>query len=143
MSLEENKAIVRRFLEAVNKQDLSALDNFVSTDYLDHTNQFQSRERVKQAITTFYKGFPDFHVTIEGIIAEGDKVWVRERETGTHRGEYRGIAPTEKKVAFTCIDTFKIVDGKIAEGWHVYDFLDFYKQLDVIDYKGFPDEKVS
>jgi len=143
MSLEENKAIVRHFLEALNKQDLSALDDFVAPDYLDHTNQFQGLDRVKQAITAFYKGFPDFHVTIEDIIAEGDKVWVRETETGTHRGEYQGIVPTGKKMTFTCIDTFKIVDSKIAEAWHVYDFLEFYKQLGVIDYKGFPDEDIS
>jgi len=143
MSLEANKAIVHSFLEAINEQDLSALDDFVATDYLDHTNQFQGLNRVKRAITTFYKSFPDFHVAIDDIIAEGEKVWVRETETGTHRGEYRGIAPTGKKMTFACIDTFKIVDGKIAEAWHVYDFLAFYRQLDVIEYKGFPDEKVS
>ena len=140
MSFEENKAVVRSFLEALNKQNLLALDNFVAADYIDHTNQFQGLENMKQAITTFYKGFPDFHVTIEDIIAEGDKVWVRETETGTHRGDYQGIAPTGKKLTFSCIDTFKIVDGKVAEAWHVYDFLDFYRQLGVIDYKGFPEE---
>jgi C-1 hydroxylase len=140
LSLEENKAIVRHFLEALNKQDLSSLSDFVAPDYLDHTNQFQGLDSVKQAITTVYKGFPDFHVTIEDIIAEGEKVWVRETETGTHRGEYQGIAPTGKKMTFTCVDTFKIVDGKIAEAWHVYDFLEFYRQLGVIDYKGFLEE---
>ena len=134
MSLEENKAIVRKFLEALNKQDLSSLDDFVATDYLDHTNIFKGLNDVKQAITTFYKAFPDFHVKIEDIIAEGDKVWVHEIETGTHKGEYNGIAPSGKKINFTCVDIFKVVNMKIAEAWHVYDFLDFYKQLSIIEY---------
>ena len=133
LPVEENKALVCSFLETINKQDLSSLDDFVATDYLDHTNQFQGLETVKQAVTTFYKAFPDFHVTIKNIIAEGDKVWVHETETGTHRGDYQGIAPTGKKMTFECVDTFKIVDGKIAEAWHIYNFLDFYKQLGVIE----------
>ena len=127
MSLEENKVIVQSFIEALNKQDLSSLDDLVATEYFDHTNQFRGLEIVKQAIAIFYKGFPDFHVTIEDIIAEGDRVWVRETETGTHEGEYRGIAPTGKKISFACVDTFRIVDDKISEAWHVYDFLGFYK----------------
>jgi steroid delta-isomerase-like uncharacterized protein len=140
LSLEANKAIVRPFLEALNKRDMSALDDFVAPGYLDHTNQFQGLDRVKQAVTTFFKGVPDFHVTIEDMIAEGDNVWVRETETGTHRGYYQNIAPTGKKMRFTCVDIFKIVDGKVAEAWHVYDFLEFYRQLGVVDFKGFPDE---
>ena len=138
--MEENKAVVRSFIEALNKQDLSSLDDLVAIDYFDHTNQVRGLETVKQAITIFYRGFPDFHVTIEEIITEGDRVWIRETETGAHKGEYRNIAPTGKKVTFSGVDVFRIVDGKIAEAWHVYDFLDFYKQLGFIKYKGFPDK---
>ena len=134
MSLGENKAIVRRFIDALNTQDFSSLDELVATDYVDHTNQFRGLELVKQAITIFYKGFPDFHVTIEDIVAEGDKVWVRETETGNHTGEYRGIAPTGKKITFSCVDIFRVIDGKVVEGWHVYNQLDFLKQLGVIEY---------
>jgi predicted ester cyclase len=142
MSLEENKAIVRSFLDALNQQDLSSLDDFVAPDYYDHTNQFRGLDIIKQTIRIFFKGFPDFHVNIEDMIAEGDKVWVHETETGTHTGAYRGIAPTGKKITFSCVDIFHIVDGKFAEGWHVYDFLNFYTQLDVIEYKGFPGEEI-
>jgi steroid delta-isomerase-like uncharacterized protein len=134
MSLEENKVIVRNFLEALNKQDLSLLDDFVAADYFDHTNNFKGLDNVKQAITTFYKAFPDFNVKIEDIIAEGDKVWVHDIETGTHKGEYHGIAPSGKKITFACVDIFKVMDGKIAEAWHIYDFIDFYKQLGIIEY---------
>ncbi|MFQ5621571.1 MAG: ester cyclase [Candidatus Nanoarchaeia archaeon] len=58
----------------------------------------------------------------------------------THTGEYRGLAPTGKKVTYTGVGIWRIADGKIVEGWEVGDMLDIYKQLGVIEYKGFPDE---
>ena len=140
MSLEENKAIIRRLFEEFNKHNVDLLDKLIAPDYFDHALQSRSLEDYKQFITMFINGFPDFHVTIEEIITEGDRVWIRETETGAHKGEYRNIAPTGKKVTFSGVDVFRIVDGKIAEAWHVYDFLDFYKQLGFIKYKGFPDK---
>jgi len=143
MSFEENKAIVRRLFEAYNKQNLDAMDDLFTPDYVDHTFHLRSLESFKQFYTQFYKGFPDTHSTIEDVIAEGDKVWTRSTVTGTHEGEYRGLAPTGKKITFIAVDIWSIVNGKIIESWGVYDLLDFYKQLSVIEYKGFPDEKVS
>ena len=88
----------------------------------------------------FYRSFPDSHETIEDMIAEGDKVWVRIRGTGTHTAEYRGLAPTGRKTTCEAVSIWRIVDGKAVEMWAVADELDFYKQLGVIEYKGFPDE---
>ncbi len=91
-----------------------------------------------------WKAFPDFHETIEDIIAEGDKVWHRFKTTGTHTGELRGfphpsgrkmtLAPTGKKFTITGVNFWRIVDGKVVEKEGVYDLLDFYKQLGVIEY---------
>jgi len=91
-------------------------------------------EAYKQYITVFFKGFPDFHETIEDIIAEGDKVWVRFTFTGTHTGEYRGLAPTGKKITAEIVDIFRIVNGKVVEWWEVADALDMSKQLGLIEY---------
>ena len=143
MSLEENKAIARSLFEALNKQNLTLLDKLLAPDYIEHTMQLKGLESLKQYMTVFWKGFPDLHVTIEDIIAEGDKVWVRVKVTGTHTGEYRGIAPSGKKTTLTGVDICRIIDGKVIEAESVNDFLDFFKQLGVIDYKGFPDEDVS
>ena len=134
MSLEENKAIVRSFMGALNEQDLSSLDDLVATDLFDHTNQFRGLETVKQTLKLFYRGFPDAHFTIEDIIAEGERVWISETEIGTHNGEYLGISPTGKKITISTVSIYRVVDGKIAEAWHVYDNLDFYKQLGIIEY---------
>lgn len=143
MSLEENKALVRRLFEAYNEQNLDVLDEFLAPDYVDHLLKLRSLESFKQFYTQFYKGFPDTHSTIGNIIAEGNKVWTRSIVTGTHKGEYRGVLPTGKEITMRCVDIYRIVDGKIVEAWGIYDMLDCYKQLGVIDYKGFPDEKIS
>ena len=87
-----------------------------------------------------FEAFPDWHEAIEDIIAEGDKVWVRVEATATHTGEYLGLAPTGKKTTIKFVDIFRVVNGKLIEAWIVADNLDFYKELGVIEYKGFPDE---
>jgi len=78
----------------------------------------------------------DMHVTIEEIIVEEDKVWVRITLAGTHTGEYRGLAPTSKKITATSVNIYRIVNGKVAEVWRVSDLLGFYKQLGFIEYTG-------
>ena len=145
MSLEENKAIVRRWIEAYNKHHhldsfdefaralSDSFDEFNAPDYFDHTNQV-GPEGVKQLFNMGFKGFPDWHETIEDIIAEGDKVWVRLTYTGTHTGEWFGLAPTGKKITTTAVAIYRIVNGKIVEGRFVTDALALFKQLGAIEY---------
>jgi len=143
MSLEKNKAIVRRLFEALNKRDLALLDELMTPDYVDHALQLRGLEANKQMFAMTLKGFPDFHETIEDIIAEGNKVWVRFKDTGTHTGEYQEylpligkitLAPTGKKITITGVVIYRIVHGKIVEKESaVYDLLDFYKQMGFIE----------
>ncbi|MCP8321299.1 MAG: ester cyclase [archaeon] len=135
MSLEENKAIVRRLFEVFNKQDLALLDKLIAPDYVDHPRQLRGLESYKQHLTMFYKSFPDSHETIEDIIAEGDKVWIHLKGTATHTDEYRGLAPTGKKITWEAVSIYRIVDGKVAELLcAVAENLNFLKQLGVIEY---------
>ena len=142
LSLEENRAVVRKMFEAINKRNLASLDALMAPDFMlhMHTQQAQGWEVSKRVIEDEIKAFPDLHVTIEDIVAEGDKVCVRLHETATHRGTYRGLTPTGNKLAYTVVAIWRLVEGKIVEGWIVYDQLDFLKQLGVIEWKGFPDE---
>ena len=140
MSLEENKAIIRSLYEAFNKHNPDLLDEFMALDYVDAPNtphELRGLESVKQYYANVYKGFPDFHVAIEDIIAEGDKVWVLGKLTGTHTGEWEffGItfAPTGKKLTWTAVNIFRIVDGKIVERKSVRDALDFFIKLGVVE----------
>jgi steroid delta-isomerase-like uncharacterized protein len=144
MSLEENKAVVRKMFEAINKQNLASLDELMAPDFVLHMHARQARgwEVNRQVVEDEIKAFPDLHVAIEDIIAEGDKVCIRLKETATHTGEYHGLAPTGNKLSYTVVAIWRTVEGKIAEGWITYDQMDFLKQLGAIEWKGFPDELV-
>ena len=133
MSLEENKAIVRRFVEAYNKRNLDLFDDLLAPDYFDHTSKV-GVEGLKQLMNMAFKAFPDFHETIEDIIAEGDKVWARITFTGTHTGEFMGIAPTGKKITTEMVDIFRIVNGKLVEYRDVNNNLDYLKKLGIVEY---------
>ena len=131
---EENKAIVRRWIEAYNKRNLDSFDEFIAPDFFDHAHQQQGVESLKQVFKIAFIGMPDWHETIEDIIAEGDKVWVRLSYTGTHTGEWFGLAPTGKKITATAVAIYRIVNGKLVEGRFVTDTLDMLKQIGVIEY---------
>ena len=135
MSLEDkNKAIIKRWIEACNRRNLSVLDELVAPDFFHHTWQLRGPAGMKQFYTMTFKGFPDLHETIEDIIAERDKVWHRFKTTGTHTGEFRGLAPTGKKVTWRGVNFWRIVEGKVIEKGSIYDMLDTLKQLGVIKY---------
>jgi len=134
MSLEENKAIILSLYEADNKKDLRILDEVISPDFFDPTFQLQGPEGYKQFETAFFKGFPDWIETIEDIIAEEDKIWVRFTGTGTHKGEWRGLAPTGKNVTFRGVQIWRLVDGKVVSKDSIIDLLDALKQLGAIEY---------
>lgn len=134
MDTRVNKTIVCRLYEAVNTQDLSSLKDFIASDFIDHSRKIHGLEALKRFGTMIFNAFPDFHETMEDIIAADNKVWVRNTITGTHLGEFRGIAPTGKTFTETSVDIFRIVNGKLIEGWNVTNELDFYKQIGAIEY---------
>jgi len=103
MILEENKTVIRRIIEAINNGNLASLDELIAQDFVYPTNQIRGLEVIKQVIQEEINVFPDLHVTIEDIIAEGDKVWLRITETGTHTGNFRGLDPTGEKITYTAI----------------------------------------
>jgi steroid delta-isomerase-like uncharacterized protein len=133
MSLEANKAIVRRWIEVYNTHNLDSFDEFIAPEYVDHTNKVD-KEGLRQLFIMGFTGFPDWHETIEDIIAEGDKVWIRVSYTGTHTGDFMGVAPTGKKVTMTGVDIYRIENGKLVEYWHVSDQMNFNVQLGLIEY---------
>ncbi|UCE15812.1 MAG: ester cyclase [Candidatus Bathyarchaeota archaeon] len=96
-------------------------------------HQLQGLENLKQLFIVGREGVPDWHENIENIIAEGDKVWVRTN-TGTNTGEFFGLAPTGKKITTYAVDIYRIVNGKIVEGWSLSDRSLLLKQLDIVEY---------
>ena len=140
MSLEENKAVVRRLFEAENERNLALLDELMAPDYVDNAFQFTGLEEYKQMQTMSIDAFPDFHETVEDIVAEGDKVCVHSKVTGTHTGEYRGFPlPSGKKITYSAVNVWRIVDGKVVERKSLRDMMDLFNKLGFIE----PTEKAK
>jgi predicted ester cyclase len=129
-----------KMMEAVNKQDMELLDDLVAPEYVNQQLKVRNREDLKKILRRQYSGFPDVHRAMEDIIADENSVWIKVKITGTHTGKYRGIAPTGKKYVMDAVPHYRIVDGKIMEGWSVWNPLYLFMKLGVIKYKGFPDE---
>ncbi len=136
MSTEENKALVRRFIEEVwSKANLAVIDELLATNFVLHNPPPEvapDLEGYKQWVSMTHAGLSNLHSTIEDLIAEGDKVASRWTASGTHQGELMGIAPTGKQVTVTGISIDRIVGGKIAEEWGEMDMLGMMQQLGVI-----------
>jgi steroid delta-isomerase-like uncharacterized protein len=137
MSIEENKAIVSRATEEIfNKNNLAVVDELYATNFVSHGSDIPGvtpdREGYKQFVTMSRTALPDFHTTIEDMIAEGDKVVQRFTARGTHKGEFMGIPPTGKQVTITGIAIDRIAGGKIVENWVNIDMLGMMVQLGVV-----------
>ncbi|MFX1369788.1 MAG: ester cyclase [Promethearchaeota archaeon] len=139
-SIAANLDIGRRMMDAVNSKNLSLLDELLAPDYQNKQLEVYSLEDLKEVLRKQYAGFPDIHRTIDDIIADEDSVWIKVRITATHTDEYRGIEPTGAKIVMEAVPHYRIVDGKIVEGWSVWNPIPYLKPLGVIEYKGFPDE---
>jgi len=135
MSTEENKALVRRFDEAVwNRRDPSLVDELFAPSHVFRAagSPPLDREGHKQMIAHFQGAFPDGRNTTDELIAEGDKVASRWTYRGTHRGAFQGIPPTGKQVTLTGISLWRVEGGQIVESWHEADFLGLMHQLGAI-----------
>ena len=136
MSTEENKALTRRLIEEMfNKRNLGVIDEFASPNAVDHSappGTPPDPEGIKQMLGMFLNAFPDLNITIEDMIAEGDKVVGRITMSGTHRGEFMGVVPTGKQITLGLIDITRFADGKIVERWSEGDMLGMMQQLGVV-----------
>jgi predicted ester cyclase len=125
MSAEENKALVRRYFdEVVNQRNYDLIREIFSTQEMNPV-------KIERNITELVEAFPDVKATIEDMVAEGDSVAVRWVNRGTHKGTWRGIAPTGKKVEMCGATIFRVKDGKIVSGLGEIDFMGVLKQLGV------------
>ena len=138
MSPEENKAIVRRFIDAYNNRDLDLFNELVDRNYIDHTHRQEGIENFRRLFELAFIAFPDWHEEIRDIVAEDDRVWVRVEATGTHTGEwsYNGarLSPTGNRITMMMIFIWRIADGRLVEGWEVESDLDFLYKLGLVDY---------
>jgi steroid delta-isomerase-like uncharacterized protein len=134
-----NEATLTRFQDVINTGDIECIsktiDEVVEPDVLIRTPLpvgATGAQALKEGFGRLHRAFPDLHITVEDMIAEGDKVVARNTVTGTHQGEYMGLPPTGKSVAYNEIFIFRFVNGRIAETWGVGDVFSQLRQLGAI-----------
>src|SRR5919201_2652938 len=119
MSTEQNKALLHRLVEEWNKHNLAGVDELCAPDYVAHgalpPGFSPDRASLRQLRIALWTAFPDMHLVVEDLIAEGDKVAARFTLRGTHQGDFMGIPPTAKQVSVTGIEIDRIEDDKFVE----------------------------
>jgi steroid delta-isomerase-like uncharacterized protein len=134
---ENNKAIVRRLIEEFwNKGNQSLADQFFASTYTHHdasTPDFgQGPESERKRATLYRTAFPDIHLMVQDIIAEGETVMTRWSCHGTHKGDLNGIAPTGKQFTISGVTIVRFSNGKMVEGYVNWDALGLMQQLGVV-----------
>jgi predicted ester cyclase len=131
-----NKARIERFSAAINSGDAeliaSTIDELIAPDAVISTPlpvKSSGPQIIKDGFAMLHRAYPDLRITTEDLIAEGDKVVARNTVTGTHQGEYMGIAPTGNAVTYKEIFIARFRDGQIVETWGVVDVLAQLRQL--------------
>jgi steroid delta-isomerase-like uncharacterized protein len=134
------KDLARRFYaEVINGKNVAVIDELVDDDLVEHQEMPgmpPGKAGVRAFFDTFHAAFPDLHADIQGIVSEGDEVWVYAVMTGTHEGEFLGIPATGKQISVTMVDRVRVRDGKAVEHWGVSDDLGMMTQLGVIPEMG-------
>jgi steroid delta-isomerase-like uncharacterized protein len=139
MSAEENKALVLRWIEAINENNLALTDEVFAANCLRrliyHANVSKvghGPEGIKRRVADWRAAFPDWHFSVEEMLAEGDRVMTRCTVRGTHQGELFGVPATGKQVAYTEIILSRIADGKIVENSVLIDRLGLLQELGIL-----------
>ena len=127
-----NKAMTRQFFQRISAGDLGAVDELVSDDFVEHERVpgvAPGKPGVRQLFGMFHSAFDQAGVEIDDMIAEGDKVFVLARMTGTQRGEFMGIPATGNSINVSLCDYFRVGNGTLIEHWGVMDAAGMMQQL--------------
>jgi steroid delta-isomerase-like uncharacterized protein len=141
MSLEQNKELVRLYLETCLQGDIDLFDQILAPEfYVSHIRQrgqpVPAEERgpaaFKQAIPSFRAAFPDGQVVADELVAEGDRVIACWTFRGTHQGDYFGVVPTGQTITYAGVNGFRIKDNQLAESWDIWDSINLFQQLGLL-----------
>jgi steroid delta-isomerase-like uncharacterized protein len=131
-SSDANKVLTRQFYRRIGAGDLSAVDELISDHYVEHEQVpglAPGKTGVRQLFQMFHAAFEHAQVTVDDMIAEGDKVFVIARMTGTQRGEFMGIPPAGNTINVSVCDYFRVENGALIEHWGLMDAAGMMRQL--------------
>jgi steroid delta-isomerase-like uncharacterized protein len=127
------KEVVRRFFEAFSRHDPDEIASYVTEDLIHHSSSNQGREGVKEEARYWLNAVPDASFTIEDIVREGDRVAVRGRGGGTHRGEFFGVPGTGRQIEVAEMHFLRVENGLIAEIWSNVDVYGLLAQIGAVE----------
>jgi C-1 hydroxylase len=120
-------------IDAFNRSDLAGMNSYWAQDLVHHSRgRSVTTADATAAMASVRAAFPDLRITVETLVAEGDKVAALLTLSGTHSGEFLGIPPTDKAVSVALQSVVRIRDGKVTEHWGVADGLAMLDQLGLI-----------
>lgn len=128
MSIQQNRAMYRRYLDRCNAHDFGGLGEFVADD-VRVNGETQGLKAYIQGLAEVVTAFPDYHWRLEQLLAEGEWLAARFTDSGTHHGAFLDVAPTGRSVTALEFATYHLIDGKIAEVWVMADNLEILRQL--------------
>lgn len=134
MKQASNESLYRRLIEeGFNQGNLAVVEELVAPDAVEHQRgSAGGREGVARTISYLRSAFPDFKITIDEVVSQGDKVWARQRGGGTNLGSFFGRPPTGAKAVIDVIDICRFADGMMAEHWGVPDQLGLLMTLGLL-----------
>ncbi len=135
---DENKDLIRRYLNAFNERDRETLRELLAEDVVEHGvhEELHGPEEVIEFLDAHFKTFPDYSGEAGLVVAEDDVVAVQYTVEGTHTGEYQDIEPTGHTVEWTGLAMYRVEDDRIAEIWIEEDRLGLLQQLEVVEPPG-------
>ncbi|HEV8718217.1 MAG TPA: ester cyclase [Candidatus Binatia bacterium] len=133
---ELGERLIQHFVEeAWNKRNLAVIDEVFTSDAVAHdpaVPAVKDVESIKQFIAAYLTAFPDLQVMVDDLFTTEDRIATRWTARGTHKGEFLGLAPTEKSMAVTGLTIYRLADGKIAEYWANWDSPGLLQQLGTV-----------
>jgi steroid delta-isomerase-like uncharacterized protein len=132
--IPDHQALIRSFIERINERRFDAAAGLLAEDCVHHATglgngDLVGREAWRRWMSSLSDAFPDRHIHIHELLVEGERAAVRLTWTGTHLGEYAGIAPAGRRVEVNGISVFALREGRIAEQWIEQDILSMHQQL--------------
>ena len=132
----ENKALFQAFIDGMNNQDYTFIDRLIDPNFVDHDpapGQAPGLQGIKDLMKMLFTAFPDIHVTIDHVVADGDTVAGAVTTTGAQDGDFMGIPKSGKKISMREVHMMRVTDDKMVEHWGLGDGMSMMQQLGVLD----------
>lgn len=136
MSEADNRRLIEQAYDALNRRDLDAHLKLLDSSYVWESDVFpapvKGQAAIRQTFNEYFNAFPDMKFEIEQILSSGDHVVVRYRSTGTHKGEFKGIAPTNRKITVNCCNVHEVKNNLCTRSFSYFDRLAMREQLGAV-----------